>query len=37
MMVLSSILTWLLLLTGSFFAVVGGIGIVRLPEFFSRL
>mgnify|MGYP001026576090 FL=1 len=37
MMALSSILTWLLLLTGSFFAVVGGIGIVRLPEFFSRL
>ena len=37
MMVLISILTWLLLLSGSFFAVVGGIGIVRLPEFFSRL
>jgi len=25
------------LLAGSFFAVVGGIGIVRLPDFFSRL
>ena len=37
MMVLISILTWALLLGGSFFAVVGGIGIVRLPEFFSRL
>lgn len=36
-MVLISILTWILLLVGSFFAVVGGIGIVRLPEFFSRL
>ncbi|MDE0935524.1 MAG: monovalent cation/H(+) antiporter subunit G [Mariniblastus sp.] len=32
-----SILTWAFLLGGSFFAVVGGIGIVRLPEFFSRL
>ena len=32
-----NILTWVLLLSGSFFAVVGGIGIVRLPEFFSRL
>jgi multicomponent Na+:H+ antiporter subunit G len=37
MMILISVLTWLLLLSGSFFAVVGGIGIVRLPEFFSRL
>ncbi len=37
MMILISVLTWLLLLAGSFFAVVGGIGIVRLPEFFSRL
>tara|TARA_B100001093_G_scaffold445412_1_gene449041 strand:- start:3 stop:329 length:327 start_codon:yes stop_codon:yes gene_type:complete len=32
-----NILTWVFLLSGSFFAVVGGIGIVRLPEFFSRL
>ena len=32
-----NILTWVLLLSGSFFAVVGGIGIVRLLEFFSRL
>jgi multicomponent Na+:H+ antiporter subunit G len=32
-----SIVSWALLLTGSFFAIVGGIGIVRLPEFFSRL
>ena len=31
------IVSWALLLTGSFFAIVGGIGIVRLPEFFSRL
>lgn len=31
------ILSWIFLLLGSFFAIVGGIGIVRLPEFFSRL
>jgi multicomponent Na+:H+ antiporter subunit G len=37
MMLSINILTWVLLLSGSFFAVVGGIGIVRLPEFFSRL
>jgi multicomponent Na+:H+ antiporter subunit G len=37
MMLTINILTWVFLLSGSFFAVVGGIGIVRLPEFFSRL
>ncbi len=36
-MIALSIVSWALLLTGSFFAIVGGIGIVRLPEFFSRL
>lgn len=36
-MIALSIVSWALLLTGSFFAVVGGIGIVRLPEFFSRM
>lgn len=36
-MIVLDILTWIFLLTGSFFAIVGGIGIVRLPEFFSRL
>ncbi len=36
-MILLDILTWIFLLTGSFFALVGGVGIVRLPEFFSRL
>ncbi len=29
--------TWVFLLAGSFFAVVGGIGIVRLPDFYSRI
>jgi len=36
-MILLDILVWLFLIAGSFFAIVGGIGIVRLPEFFSRL
>ncbi len=37
MMIFLDILTWVFLLTGSFFALVGGIGVVRLPEFYSRL
>jgi multicomponent Na+:H+ antiporter subunit G len=28
---------WLLLLTGAAFIVIGGIGILRLPEFYSRI
>jgi multicomponent Na+:H+ antiporter subunit G len=31
------LISWLLLLAGSFFSIVGGIGIVRLPDFFTRL
>lgn len=31
------LITWLLLLLGSFCAVVGGIGLLRLPDFFTRL
>ena len=31
------ILTSLLLLVGGFFTLVGGIGLVRLPDFFMRL
>ena len=30
-------ISWACILGGSFFAVVGGIGILRLPDFFSRL
>ena len=37
MMILLQILSWIFLLAGSFFAIVGGIGIVRMPEFYSRL
>ncbi len=36
MMVLD-VISCLFLAAGSFFAVVGGIGIVRLPEFYSRM
>lgn len=31
------IVSWFFLILGSFFSIVGGIGIVRFPEFFSRL
>ncbi len=31
------VLSWACLLTGSFFAVVGGIGLLRLPDFYSRI
>ena len=29
--------SWVLILLGSFFTVVGGIGLVRMPEFFTRM
>ncbi len=35
--VVLDVLSWACLLTGSFFAVVGGIGLLRLPDFYSRL
>lgn len=31
------ILSWVLILTGGLFGVVGGIGIIRLPTFFTRI
>jgi multicomponent Na+:H+ antiporter subunit G len=31
------IASWLFLVTGSFFAVVGGIGLLRLPDFYARI
>lgn len=31
------VLGWLLLVGGGFFLVVGGIGLLRLPDFFTRL
>ena len=36
-MIVLDILSWILLLGGAFFSVTGGIGVVRLPDFFSRL
>jgi multicomponent Na+:H+ antiporter subunit G len=30
-------LVWILLLSGSLFAIVGGIGLLRLPDLFSRM
>ena len=37
MSLLVDVISWACILAGSFFAVVGGIGILRLPEFYSRL
>ena len=31
------VLSWICLLGGSFFAVIGGIGLLRLPDFFCRI
>jgi len=31
------ILSWALLVAGSLFAMTGGLGLLRLPDFFSRL
>ena len=31
------LISWILLLAGSFFAVSGGIGILRFPDFFTRM
>ena len=36
-MIVLEIISWILLISGSFFAIVGGIGIIRMPEFYSRL
>ena len=31
------LLSWMCLALGSFFAITGGIGLIRFPDFFSRL
>jgi multicomponent Na+:H+ antiporter subunit G len=31
------VLSWVFLLGGSFFAVIGGIGVLRMPDLFTRL
>jgi len=37
MALVADILSWLFLLGGSFFVVVGGIGVIRMPDLFTRL
>ena len=36
-MSLLDLASWVLLMAGAFFCVVGGIGLHRLPDFFSRM
>ena len=31
------LVSWILLIAGSLFCVIGGIGLLRLPDFFSRM
>lgn len=31
------VLSWVLILTGSAFVIIGGIGLVRLPDFYTRI
>ncbi len=35
--ILLEALSWLLLVTGSFFCLTGGVGLLRFPDFFSRI
>jgi len=35
--VIHDILVWAFLVAGSFFLLVGGIGVLRLPDFFTRM
>ena len=37
MSALVEVSSWLLLIAGSLFVVTGGVGLVRMPDFFSRL
>ena len=37
MSLIADALGWLFLLAGSFFVVSGGIGLVRMPDFFTRM
>jgi multicomponent Na+:H+ antiporter subunit G len=37
MSILVDILSWACLLLGGAFAIIGGIGVLRLPDFFTRL
>ena len=35
--ILLDVLTWAFILGGSFFALVGGLGIIRMPDLYTRL
>ena len=37
MSVFLDVLSWVLLVTGGFFVVVGGIGLLRMPDVFTRM
>lgn len=37
MSLIVDVLSWGFLLAGSFFAIVGGVGVIRLPDLFTRL
>ena len=37
MAVLIDLLSWFLILLGGAFGIIGGIGLLRLPDFFSRI
>ena len=37
MAVLLDICSWILLISGAFFAIVGGIGVIRMPDFYTRV
>lgn len=36
-MLIMTVLGWILLVLGSFFCLVGSIGLIRLPDFYSRV
>ena len=36
-LVIVDILSWFLLIAGALFCVIGGIGVLRFPDFYSRL
>ena len=37
MMYALQVLSWVLIITGSIFVVIGGIGLLRLPDFYTRI
>jgi len=35
--VVAEVLSWIFLVTGSVFVLIGGIGLIRLPDFYTRI